>query len=105
MVSLFGKITAQAGQRAALVAYLLDAARVVGTLEGCYLYLVNISPTDADAIWVTEVWRSPADHQGSLALDKVRAIITVARPLIAGMSDSTTVTPVGGYGLPADLFI
>lgn len=104
MFGLHGKITAQAGQRDALLAYLHKGLKAVSELEGCYLYLISTSPTEPDAIWVTEVWRSADDHQGSLAVDDIRSIITQARPLIAGMSDSSTFTPIGGHGLPNELF-
>lgn len=104
MFGLSGKITAHAGHRDALVDCLVRASRVVGALEGCYLYLVSVSPTESDAVWVMEVWRSAHDHQASLALGEIRAIIDEARPLIAGMSESSQFIPVGGHGLPARLF-
>ena len=53
---------------------------------------------DPDGIWVTEVWRTQADHQGSLALPATQALIAVARPLIAGMSGRVEFEPVRGQG-------
>jgi quinol monooxygenase YgiN len=100
MFGLFGKITTHPGQRDPLVDYLLKAAESLHDMEGCYVYIINIDPHDLDAIWVTEVWRSQADHQASLSDERVKAIIASARPLIAGMSDQIELTPVGGKGLP-----
>jgi quinol monooxygenase YgiN len=100
MYGLCGKIESQPGQRDALIAYLLEAADILRQVEGCYLYVVSSLPDEPDGIWVTEVWRSQEDHQGSLSVDAVRAVIGAARPLIAGMSERVEHTPLGGKGLP-----
>jgi len=97
---LHGKLTAQPGQRDALVNILLEAADLVGGAPGCEIYYVSTSMTEPDAIWVTEVWRSEADHAGSLTLPGVSELIGKARPLIASMSDSARTVPIGGKGLP-----
>jgi quinol monooxygenase YgiN len=100
MYGLFGKIKAQPGQRDTLIEMLLESAHGMEELEGCYLYVIGSAPDDPDGIWISEVWRSPEDHQGSLALESVRAVIAKARPLIAGMSDRVEYTPLGGKGIP-----
>jgi quinol monooxygenase YgiN len=99
MYGLHGKIRAQAGQREALLALFLNDEASLNSMEGCYLYLISSAVDDADAIWITEVWRSQADHQASLANEAVRALITAARPLIADMTDRSEFTPLGGKGL------
>ncbi|MBL8146781.1 MAG: antibiotic biosynthesis monooxygenase [Anaerolineae bacterium] len=99
MYGLFGKFTAQAGQRETLLAHLLEAAAQMKAVEGCLLYVVGRATDDLDGIWISEVWRSQTDHQGSLALPATQALITVARPLIAGMSGRVEYEPVGGKGL------
>ncbi len=101
MYGLHGKITAQPGQREALLAALLRGAEMLSKLEGCYTYIISRASDDADAIWVTEVWRSAVDHQASLSHEAIRTLITEARPLIAGMSDRTEFEPVGGKGVPS----
>ena len=68
-------------------------------LPGCEIYTINISPSEPDAIWVYEVWRTEADHDASLKLDSVRALIALARPLIAGGSESQRMIALGGKGL------
>jgi quinol monooxygenase YgiN len=97
---LHGKLTALPGQRDALVAVLLEAADLVGAAPGCEMYYVSTSQTEPDAIWVTEVWRSEADHAASLSFPGVRELIARAKPLIASMSDSARTVPIGGKGLP-----
>lgn len=96
---MFGKMTAQPGQRDTLVQYLLQAAKLVGELPGCELYVVSTSPTEPDAIWITEAWHSKEDHDASLALPGVKDLIAKARPLIAKMSDPILTVPLGGKGL------
>lgn len=90
---------AQPGQRDALIELLLQAAQILQAVEGCYLYIVNSDPNDPDAIWVTEIWQSQADHQASLTHQGIQAIIAQGRPLIAGMGERFEFTPVGGKGL------
>ncbi|HYO87745.1 MAG TPA: putative quinol monooxygenase [Candidatus Limnocylindrales bacterium] len=101
MYGLTGKFTAQPGEREALLGHLLAAASQLRAYEGCLIYIVSRATDDPNGIWVTEVWRSRDDHQGSLALKSTQALIAAARPLIAGMSDRTEFEPVGGKGLPA----
>ena len=97
---MYGKMMSKAGQRDALVEALLEASRLVSPLPGCELYIVGTIPTEPDAVSVMEIWRSEADHDASLKVDSVRALIAKARPLIAGGGDSVRLVPVGGKGLP-----
>jgi quinol monooxygenase YgiN len=96
---LYGKIIAQPGQRDALVAGLLEAAALMQHLPGCELYIVNVSASEPDAVWVTEVWRSASDHQASLAQEEIKALIKRTMPLIAG-GERIEIIPIGGKGLP-----
>ena len=96
---MYGKILAKAGQRDALVEVLLEASRLLTPLPGCDVYIISVSPSEPDAIWVFEAWRSEADHAASLKMDSVRALITKGKPLIASFSDSTRLVPAGGKGL------
>ena len=65
----------------------------------CELYVISRSPDDADAVWVTEVWTSRDAHRASLEDDRVRELITRARPLIAGLGERFELSTVGGKGL------
>lgn len=96
---LCGIMTAQPGQRDALLALLLEAAHLVADAPGCEVWIVNTLADDPDAIWITEVWRSEADHAASLTGDGVKEIIGRARPLIAGFGERFVLQPVGGKGL------
>lgn len=96
MYGLIGKMIAADGQRDALLAILLE----VEPMAGCLSYIVAKDPAEPNAIWVTEVWDSKENHQGSLKLPSVQAAITRARPLIAGFGQHVEVEPLGGLGLP-----
>jgi quinol monooxygenase YgiN len=96
MYGLIGKITAVSGQRETLISILL-----AGTAEmpGCLSYIIARDTTDADAIWITEVWDSADSHQASLALPSVRAAIAQGKPLIASFGERFVTEPAGGQGL------
>jgi quinol monooxygenase YgiN len=96
MYGLIGKMSAVPGQRDALAAILLDST---GAMPGCLSYVIAADPADADALWITEVWDSAANHQASLALPAVQGAIAKARPLVAGFSNRVETVPIGGYGL------
>jgi quinol monooxygenase YgiN len=94
---LIAKMTAVAGQRDTLASILVDSTQ---SMPGCLSYVIATDPTDADAIWITEVWDSAASHKTSLTLPAVQHAIAQARPLIAGFSNRVETVPIGGHGLP-----
>ena len=96
MYGLIGKITARAGKRDELIEVLLTGAK---DMPGCLNYVIAQDNSDADAIWVTEVWVNQASHQASLKLPAVENAIAKGRPLIAGFGDRVMTTPIGGIGL------
>lgn len=96
MYGLIGKITTVAGKRDEFAAILLEGT---GTMPGCLSYVVAQDPSNADALWITEVWENQESHQASLKLPAVQAAISRGRPLIAGFSDRVETIPVGGFGL------
>ncbi|PQA54873.1 putative quinol monooxygenase [Siphonobacter curvatus] len=97
---LFGKLKALPGQGQALADFLLEAARLLDTASGCQLYLVSTDVTDADTIWVTEVWDTQEDHDRSLQAPAIRELIGRAMPLLAERPEpGMTVNVLGGKGL------
>jgi quinol monooxygenase YgiN len=97
MYGLIGKISVVPGQRDALSALLLEASQA---MPGCLSYVIAADPADSDALWITEVWDSQANHQGSLSLPAVQAAIAKGRAMIAGFSNRVETAPIGGHGLP-----
>jgi quinol monooxygenase YgiN len=96
MYGLIGSFKAASGKRSELVALLLSD---VGIMPGCKSYVVAEDPTDADLIWVTEVWVDAAAHKASLQLPTVKNTIAKAMPLIASFGEHREVKVVGGHGL------
>jgi quinol monooxygenase YgiN len=96
MYGLIGKMKAAKGQRDTLIGILLEG---VADMPGCLSYVVARDPSDADAIWVTEVWDSQASHKASLSLPAVREAIARGKPLIASFDQYIETAPVGGHGL------
>jgi quinol monooxygenase YgiN len=99
--ALTGKLTAVPGRRDELLASMLKAADLAADAPGCEMYLVSTCPDETDTVWVTELWRSAADHDASLEVDGVRELIGQVRPILAGPPEGTRLHPVGGKGLPA----
>lgn len=81
MFMLHGRIGAKPGKRDELLAILAEG-ELAGSMPGCRLYLVAVDLTDADGVWVTEVWESEEAHTSSLQLEAVRHRITRALPFI-----------------------
>ena len=100
MYGLIGKMRAVPGQRDAVLAILLEGT---DAMPGCLSYVIAQDPTDADALWITEVWTDAASHKASLSLPAVQQAIAKARPLIAGFDSHVETVPVGGHGLPPSL--
>lgn len=96
MYGLIGKMSAVSGKRDELIKILLEG---VHEMPGCLSYVVSKDIADADAIWISEVWDSNANHKASLALPAVRKSMTRGKPLIAGFGQRVVTEPVGGHGL------
>lgn len=95
---LVGKFTAHPGERSALVEALLEAAEILRGTPGCRLWHVQESVGEPDEVWIMEAWRSADDHDASLAIPAIRAIIGRAMPLIAAPPLSVETRPRGGVG-------
>jgi quinol monooxygenase YgiN len=96
MYGLIGKMRANPGQRDALTAILLEGA---SGMSGCKAYIIANDATEADSIWITEVWDGAESHRASLQLPQVQSAITRGRPLMAGFDEHHEIVPLGGIGL------
>ncbi|HEY0621494.1 putative quinol monooxygenase [Sphingomonas sp.] len=96
MFGLLGKMRAQPGKRAELIAILLEGT---GGMPGCKAYIVAEDVKEPDAIWITEVWDEAESHKASLQLPAVQAAIAKGRPLIAGFDSQVELNVAGGVGL------
>jgi quinol monooxygenase YgiN len=85
----------KAGHRDDVVQILLSG--VDGLREvGCRLYLVGVSDTDPELIWVNEVWQSKEHHDASLQLPETKAAIARAMPMLTGEFTGQELTVAGG---------
>jgi quinol monooxygenase YgiN len=96
---LHGRLGAQPGQRDALAANLLRAAAAMKSVAACRLYVVSTSESDANGVWVTEIWDSSEDHAASLEHPETRELIGKTMPLIAELPErAATLSILGGKG-------
>lgn len=93
LYGVIGQMQAKPGQRDALIRFLAEGAK---DMPGNLAYLIAEDNADADAVWITEIWKDAASHQASLKLRQLQAAIAKARPIIAGFGPRAEVTPVGG---------
>ncbi|WP_234030134.1 putative quinol monooxygenase [Erythrobacter mangrovi] len=92
LYGIVGQMKAAPGKRAELVGYLLEGTQ---GMPGNLAYIIAEDLADPDGIWITEVWRSKADHAASLSLPSVQDAITKGRPLIAGFGTRVETRPLG----------
>ncbi|MEV0797862.1 antibiotic biosynthesis monooxygenase family protein [Kribbella sp. NPDC050281] len=94
MFSVYGKMTAQPGQREALVQGFKDMLE--GGIPGLELCSVNAALDDPDTIWLTQLWTDKAAHDAGTRSDRVVSATKRIMSLVAG-------TPEGAYGQVAYL--
>ena len=81
MFMLHGRLSARPGKRDDVLAILAEEESSE-PMPGCRLYVVAVDETDPDGVWVTEVWESEQAHRDSLELERVKARIARAMPLL-----------------------
>lgn len=97
--SLFGKFIVQEGERDTMVDLLLEAAESMKNLDECEIYLINISESELNSVYVYEVWSNENAHQASLTLETTQTLIKRAKPIITGMERVSTLETMGGKGI------
>ena len=98
----FGSMMVRPGSWDATVSILLRAVAELKSV-GCDLYLVQVSDDRPDVVRVTEVWKTKAAHQASLALPSVKAAIAEAMPMLTGEFERVEFSVVGGLGLSEEV--
>ncbi|MCH1627708.1 putative quinol monooxygenase [Ferdinandcohnia quinoae] len=102
--SLFGKFTVLEGERDTMVDILLEAAESMKNLDECEIYLVNISESEPNSVYVYEVWSNESAHQASLTLEDTQSLIRRAKSIITGMERISTLKTRGGKGISANSY-
>ncbi len=99
---LHGKLVAKEGKGSELAGILIKASELVSTAKGCHLYMVSIDVLNDDEVWVTEIWETREDHENSLKIPEVRALISKAVPILeAQQTKGQKLKVLGGYGVKA----
>jgi quinol monooxygenase YgiN len=98
-VGRYVRMVALPGQGAALADGLLRVAESMRGAPGCQLYVVNRTPDEDDAVWVTEVWADEAASEAALSRDLGEAGIGSVLELLAGPPEFIELAPLGGPGL------
>lgn len=97
---LHGKLTAKPGHRDELSNILLEASRLVAKAKGCNLYAISKDEKDQHSVYVTEIWTTKDDHDNSLKVEGVRALIMKAMPIIDGQPQKgQELEVIGGAGI------
>lgn len=97
MYGSIGSMKAKSGRRDELVSLLVKGAGDL-RLAGCRLHVVSVSDTEADAIWVSEVWDSKERQEASRQLPEARAAMAQAMSMLAGEVTRQEITVPGGLG-------
>ena len=82
LYGLHGQLIAQEGKGMELSDILLEAASLLESAEGCYLYAISKDFKMPNAVWVSEIWESKSHHDNSLKSEEVRALIGKAIPIL-----------------------
>src|SRR4030088_1284924 len=98
-VGRYAKAHARPGQGEALAHKLLEVASALREVPGCELYVINRSVSEADVVWVTELWQSQEHLDKALDSDAARAGIPEVRALVEEDGFSRVdLEPLGGVG-------
>jgi len=79
-----------------MVDLLLEAAELMKNLDECEIYLVNVSESEPDCVYVYEVWSDENAHIASLTFEATQTLIKRAKPIITGMERISTLKTKGG---------
>ncbi|NND32892.1 MAG: antibiotic biosynthesis monooxygenase [Saprospiraceae bacterium] len=97
---LHGKLIATPGNASKLADILIKASKLVATAEGCQLYVIGKDKSDANAVWITEIWDTQEDHDKSLSVPGVKELITQAMPMLARKPEKGQELEIlGGFGI------
>jgi quinol monooxygenase YgiN len=92
-----GSMKTKSGHRDDVVSILSNSFDQLREL-GCVFYLVGLSDTDDDTIWVTEIWQSKAHHDEAIQLPEAHEAMAKAMPMLIGEFNSEELTLAGGLG-------
>src|SRR5258706_10520331 len=83
MYGLIAKLVSIPNRRMDLISILKEST---AQMPGCLAYVIAEDAAEENTLWITEFWKSQADHEASLTLPSVKDSIGKARPLMANFS-------------------
>lgn len=93
-------LVAKQGMGSELSDILMQAAELMKTAKGCYLYAVGLNFENEDEVCISEIWSSKETHDASLNLPGVRELISLAMPILAvPPKKGNEIHILGGQGL------
>ncbi len=87
---LIGQMIATPGKRAELIAILKEGT---SNMPGNMGYLIGEDQSNADAIWVVEVWETQDHRKAALALPKIKSMFKKIQTLTARSGHSHEFKP------------
>jgi quinol monooxygenase YgiN len=97
-IGVIAKITAQDGRRADLAAALQGALDAAEHEPGTLMYLLLEDRTDANVLWMYEMYQDQAALEAHMGSDAFKALGPAIGPFLAGRPELTFCTPLGGKG-------
>ncbi|EIO9131375.1 antibiotic biosynthesis monooxygenase [Listeria monocytogenes] len=98
----YGLLTAfytHPGEKDNLVKILLEAAEALADYNTCIQYIISESETEADTVFVSEIWIDKGHHAASLDNPAVQESIARAKPMIKEIKQIQELDILGGKGV------
>ncbi|EAE7386919.1 TPA_asm: antibiotic biosynthesis monooxygenase [Listeria monocytogenes] len=98
----YGLLTAfytHPGEKDNLVKILLEAAEALDDYNTCIQYIISESETEADTVFVSEIWVDKGHHAASLDNSAVQEIIARAKPMMKEIKQIQELDILGGKGV------
>ncbi|ENI8404035.1 antibiotic biosynthesis monooxygenase [Listeria monocytogenes] len=98
----YGLLTAfytHPGEKDNLVKILLEAAEALDDYNTCIQYIISESETEADMVFVSEIWVDKGHHAASLDNPAVQETIKRAKPMIKEIKQIQELDILGGKGV------
>ncbi|EAF1795993.1 putative quinol monooxygenase [Listeria monocytogenes] len=98
----YGLLTAfytHPGEKDNLVKILLEVAEALDEYNTCIQYIISESETEADTVFVSEIWVDKGHHAASLDNPAVQETIKRAKPMIKEIKQIQELDILGGKGV------
>lgn len=93
------KATVKPGKRDELIQHLQQvSAELLTRASGCIYYLISTTE-EPDVVWISELWTSQEAKDAVAMKPESAKAMEELLPLLASMTDRTTLTVVGGTGI------